>query len=160
MAIPYQDKMVAYAAGRRINMEEWNTITRTLEGEGAELGFGVPAIQGEGYHTCQPMTGAGGENVLGITEASAVLPHTGDNYVQYDSVGICEFGVIGVLLGADVEKGTPARFDTENNTWTGAAQSATVISIPGAEFEEDGAEGAVGAVRYRRPVPSLSVAGA
>lgn len=160
MAISYQDRMVAYAVGRRINMEEWNTITRTLEGEDVELGFGVPAIQGVGYHTCIPMTAAGDENVLGITEASLVLPHPGDNYEQYDSVGICEVGVIGVLLGEDVEKGTPARFSTADNTWTGAAQSATVISIPGAEFEEDGVAGAVGAIRYRRPVPSLSVAGA
>jgi hypothetical protein len=46
------------------------------------------------------------------------------------------------------------------NNWTGAAQSATVVTIPGAQFEEDGVSGAVGVVRYRRPVPSLSVSGA
>lgn len=160
MPIQFAERMVAFAVGRRVNMEEWNSITRTLEGEDVTLGFGVPAIQGVGVHSCVPITAAGGENVLGITEASQVLPHPGDNYEQYDNVGICEFGVIGVLLGADVTKGTPARWDTVAEAWTGAAQSASVISIPGAEFEEDGASGAVGAVRYRRPVPSLSVAGA
>lgn len=160
MPITFAERMVAFAVGRRINMEEWNTITRTLEGEDVELGFGVPAIEGVGPHTCVPITAAGDENVLGITEASLVLPHPGDNYEQYDSVGICEFGVIGVLLGADVTKGDPARWDTAAEAWTGAAQSATVVTIPGAQFEEDGASGAVGAVRYRRPVPSLSVSGA
>lgn len=97
--------------------------------------------------------------VLGITEASQVLPHTGDSYAQYDNVGICESGVIGVLLGANVTARSPARWNTANKTWTGAAQSATVVTIPGAEFEVAGSSGAIGLVRYRRPVPSLSVSG-
>ena len=155
MPIQFLNDIPAYAVGRRVNMEEWNTITRTLEGDSATLAFGVPAVAGTGAHTCVPLTAAA-QNVLGVTEASMVLPHTGDNYEQYDSVGICEVGVIGVLLGADVTKGSAARFDTANGTWTGAAASATVLTIPGAEFEADGSSGAIGAIRYRRPVPSLS----
>lgn len=159
MPIVYRENMAAYAVGRRVNMEEWNAITRTKEGSGT-LGFGVPAQAGTADHTCTALIATTGQNVLGITEASLVLPHTGDAYEQYDNVAICESGVIGVLLGADVTKGAQARFNTVNSTWTGAAQSATVVTIPGAQFDESGASGQVGVIRYRRPVPSLSVSGA
>lgn len=154
MAIVYKDTIAPFAVGRRVNMEEWNAITRTKEGTGT-LAFGIPAVAGTGAHSCLPVTAAA-QNVLGITEASLVLPHTGDAYAQYDNVGICESGVIGVLLGANVTKGQAARFDVTAGAWTNATASATVLTIPGAQFEEDGASGSVGAVRYRRPVPSLS----
>lgn len=154
MALEFKNTLAPFAVGRRVNMEEWNTITRTKEGEGA-LAFGVPAVAGSGDRTCAPLTAAA-QNVLGITEAVPTLPHTGDAYEQYDNVAICESGVIGVQLGADVTKGAPARFNVSNGTWTGASASSTVLTIPGAQFEEDGASGSVGAVRYRRPIPSLS----
>lgn len=159
MPIQYKETMAAYAVGRRANMEEWNAFTCTKEGTGT-LGFGVPVMPGTATDTCIPLDATTGRNVLGITEASQVLPHPGDAYEQYDNVAVCEVGVIGVLLGADVTRGAQARFNTANNTWTAAAQSATVVTIPGAQFDEAGANGAVGVVRYRRPVPSLSVSGA
>jgi len=158
MPITFKQSIDAYAVGRRANMEEWNAITRTKEGSGT-LAFGVPVMPGTGEHTCIILDATSGRNVLGITEASQVLAHTGDAYAQYDNVGICEKGVIGVLLGANVTAGAQARFNTANGTWTGAAQSATVVTIPGAQFEVAGSNGAVGLVRYRRPVPSLSVSG-
>lgn len=155
----FKENLGAFALGRRVNMEEWNAITRTKEGGGI-LGFGVPVKSGTEPHTCAEVTAAGGENVLGITETSQVLPHTGDAYVQYDNVAICESGVIAVELASDVAVGVQARWDTAAKKWTAAAQSATVITIPGAQFEEAGTNGSLGVVRYRRPVPSLSVAGA
>lgn len=159
MTLQYKDNIAPFAVGRRVNMEEWNTITRVLEGT-ATLGFGVPAMPGTGEQTCKALDATNGRNVLGITEASQVLPHTGDAYQQYDNVTICESGVIGVVLDDDVVKGAAARFNTATGKWTDAAQSATVVTIPGAQFEYGGKAGAVGAVRYRRPVPSLSVSGA
>lgn len=159
MAIQFKETLAAFAVGRRVNMEEWNGITRTKEGAGT-LGFGVPVTVGTGAHTCIELPATTGQNVLGITEASQVLPHTGDAYAQYDNVDICESGVIGVLLGDDVVRGAQARWDTVAKAWTDAAQSATVVTIPGAQFEEAGLSGEVGAIRYRRPVPSLSVSGA
>ncbi|TCM21483.1 hypothetical protein EDF56_101147 [Novosphingobium sp. PhB165] len=158
MALTFRNSLAAFQVGCRVNMEEWNTFTRTAEAA-ASLGFGTPVMPGTGAHTCIELDATTGRNVLGITEASLTLPRPGDNYAQYDNVGICESGVIGVLLGANVTKGAQARWNTTNKTWTGAAQSATVVTIPGAQFEEDGSSGAVGAVRYRRPVPSLSVSG-
>lgn len=163
MAFTYRDTIPAYALGRRANMEEWNTITRTKEGAGG-LGFGVPVMPGTGAHTCVEIDATTGRNVIGITEASQVLAAmaaaTADAYQQHENVAVCESGVIGVQLGANVTKGAQARWNTANKTWTGAAQSATVVTIPGAQFDEDGASGSVGIVRYRRPVPSLSVSGA
>lgn len=154
MAIQYRDTIAPFQVGRRVNMEEWNGITRTKEGSGT-LAFGVPAIAGTAAHTCAALTAAG-QNVLGITEASLCLPHTGDAYQQYDNVGICESGVIGVELGGDVTKGQAARFNVSTGKWTSASASSTNLTIPGAQFEESGSNGSVGAVRYRRPVPSLS----
>jgi len=156
--VTYSSTIAPYAVGRRVNMEEWNGITRTKEGA-ATLGFGVPVMPGTAAHTVIELDATTGRNVLGITEANLVLPRTGDAYAQYDNVGICESGVIGVLLGANVTVGAQARWNTVAKNWTGAAQSATVVTIPGAQFEAAGTSGNVGAIRYRRPVPSLSVSG-
>jgi hypothetical protein len=158
MAVTYSERMAKYAVGRRANAEEWNAITRTNSTAGT-LAFGVPVMPGALTHSCIIVDATSGRNVLGITEANVVLPHTGDAYAQDDNVAICESGVIGVLLGADVTLGAQARFNTANATWTGAAQSGTVVTIPGAQFDEAGTSGQVGIVRYRRPVPSLSVSG-
>lgn len=150
----YRDSIPAYAQGRRANAEEWNGISRTLAGN-ANVGFGVPVIHGTAEHTVLPLTEAG-QNVAGITEANYVLPHPGDNYEPGDTVAACESGVIGVLLGANVTKGAVARFNVTAKAWTGAAASSTVLTIPGATFEEAGASGAVGLVRFRRPNPALA----
>lgn len=158
MAQTYAQTLTKYAVGRRANMEEWNTITKTNETAGA-LAFGVPVMPGTAADTCIILDATTARNVLGITEASLVLAGVGDTYKQYDNVAVCESGVIGVLLGANVTAGAQARFNTANSTWTGAAQSATVVTIPGAQFAEAGSSGAVGIIRYRRPVPSASVSG-
>jgi len=156
MAMNFKTNISAYAVGRRVNMEEYNTLTKTAE---AAINFGVPVMPGSAADTCVTLDATTGRNVLGITEATVTLPRPGDAYAQYDNVTVCESGVIGVLLGANVTAGAQARFNTSNGTWTGAAQSATVVTIPGAQFDEAGSSGSVGVVRYRRPVPSLSVSG-
>lgn len=154
MAITFKTGIAAYAVGRRVNMEEWNAQTFTKDGEG-ELAFGVPVVPGTIAGTCVAVSAAA-QNVLGISEASATTGHPGDAYRQYDNVSAIEAGVIGVRLGANVSKGAQARFDVTAGNWTGGTASATVLTIPGAQFDEDGASGSVGVVRYRRPVPSLS----
>lgn len=154
MAPVYRDTIPAYAVGRRINAEEWNGISRTLAGS-TNVGFGVPVINGTARHTVLPLTAAA-QQVAGITEANLVLPHVGDNYEPLDTVAVCESGVIGVLLGANVTKGAQARFNVTAQNWTGAAASGTVLTIPGATFEEAGNSGEVGVVRFRRPNPAAS----
>lgn len=154
MAITFKENPASYARGRRVNAEEWNGISRSLEGDDP-LPIGVPAIAGAGDRGCLPLTEAS-QVVLGITEANQILPRPGDQYEQYDTVAICESGVIGVEVGANVAKGAQARFNTANGTWTGAAASATVLTIPGATFDEAGESGAVVPLRYRRPNPSVA----
>lgn len=153
----YKTALAAYALGRRANMEEWNTRTKIAEGI---VGFGAPVMPGVAPDTCVALSAVTGQSVLGISEASQVLPRPGDQYIATDDVPVCESGVIGVLLGADVAAEAVARWDTVAKAWTSAAQSATVVTIPGAQFDEAGVAGAIGIVRYRRPVPSLSIAGA
>lgn len=155
--LQFKENLAAYSVGRRANMEEWNSITRTAEGA---IAFGVPVMPGSGANGVVTLDATTGRNVIGITETSQVLPHTGDAYAQYDNVAVCEVGVIGVVLDDDVVAGAVARFNTATGKWTDAAQSATVVTIPGAQFDEAGKAGEVGVVRYRRPVPSLSVSGA
>lgn len=158
MPLTYSDSILPYSLGRPQNMEEWNGFTRTKEGA-ATLGFGVPVMPGTTPHTCVELDATTGRNVLGITAANQVLPHLGDSYNQYDNVGIYESVVVGVNLGANVTEGAQARWNTVAKNWTGAAQSATVVTIPGAQFEVAANSGTVGLIRYRRPVPSLSVSG-
>lgn len=158
MPLSFKSALTAYMAGRRVNAEEWNAFTKVLGGS-SNLGFGVPVMPGASDGLAIELDATNGRNVLGITEASVVLPHPGDYFVPGENLAVCESGVIGVLLGADVTAGAQARWNTANKTWTGAAQSATVVTIPGAQFEEAGTNGSVGVVRYRRPVPSVSVSG-
>lgn len=162
MPMTFSTEIAAYAQGRRANMEEWNAITRTNSGT-TPIPFGVPVVPGTGAHTCVALT-ATAQNILGISEAVATHPNEGgvnfvaDTHAQYASVPICDMGVIGVMLGKDVALGAQARYDLTNKVWTDAAQSATVATIPGAQFDEAGKSGAIGIVRYRRPILSLSVA--
>src|SRR5690606_8501874 len=158
MALTYKDTLTSYAVGRRANGEEWNAITKTKYDTGT-LAFGVPVMPGTDPDTCVILDATNGRNVLGITEASQTLPHTGDAYAQYDNVSVLTMGVIGVLLDDDVVAGAQARFNTQSGKWTDAAQSGTVVTIPGAQFAEAGTGGQVRAVRYLRPVPSTSASG-
>lgn len=154
MPIPYAASQPDYAVGQIINMEEWNGISRVLNGA-TPIKFGAPVIANGGDIGCAPLAAAG-DNVLGIARLNHVLYHTGDEYQTGDTVSVITDGVIGVTLGANVTKGAQARFNVTNGTWTGATASSTVLTIPGAQFEFAGSSGAVGVVRYKRPIPSLS----
>lgn len=147
----YRDNQPAYSLGRRVNMEEWNTST-FVNTQSANIAFGVPVVADGGEIGTKNLTAAG-ENILGITEADLTV---GGAFAKGDNVPVCEVGCIAVELGANVTRGAQARFDLTAKKWTGGAASATVMTIPGAQFDEAGVSGQLGVVRYRRPVPSLS----
>jgi hypothetical protein len=159
MAYQFMENPGSRMRGRRANAEQWNTVSRTFEtSSNAQLPFGVPAVAGSGRMGCVALTAAG-QNVLGITEAHQVLPRPGDYYLQFDTVPICEFGVMNVEVGDAVVKGAQARFNVTSGKWTDSAASATVLTIPGAFFDESGgADGEILPIRYRRPQPSVSAA--
>lgn len=159
MALTFNSEMAPFAVGRRVNSEEWNSITRTYEDDNDDdrLGFGMPVTGGTGKHSCV-LVSATGQNFLGITEAMPMLPRPGDGYARYDNVPICDMGVIAVPCEGNVTKGAQARFNFATSKWTAAAQSATVATIPGVQFEETATAPGVTPVRVRRPVPALTVA--
>lgn len=147
MPITFKDKPLEYANGRRVNAEEWNGFSRTTETD--KLPFGVPVQAGSGRHTCKEIT-AKDQVVIGITETSQILPTPGDYYDEYDTVAICESGVIGVVVAKSVTKGAQARWNPSTDKWTDAAEGPTALTIPGAFFEETGGgDGEVVALRYR-----------
>lgn len=152
MPISFKKNVAAYANGKIQNMEEWNATTGVAS---AAIEFGSPVIAADGYDGVSPVSAAS-QNVLGIAVMEQFLPHTGDEYHANDIVTIAEQAVIGVKLGADVTKGAQARYNVTNKNWSSASASATVLTIPGAQFDESGASGAIGLVRFRRPVPCVS----
>lgn len=152
MPIQFKTTVAANAIGKIQNMEEWNATSGIATGT---IGFAVPVVAVGGVDNVAALTAAG-QNVLGISVMEQFLAHAGDNYLDEDIVTIAESAVIGVPLGAAVTKGAQARYNVTAGNWTGAAASATVLTIPGAQFDEAGASGTVGLVRFRRPVPCVS----
>lgn len=147
-----------FAVGRRVNSEEWNAITGNFEAasDATRLGFGVPVKPGTGRDGIVPLTAASGEIFLGVTEASAVLPRPGDlpasggAYARYDEVSVLEWGVLAVEVEGNVTRGAIARWNTVSGKWTAAAQSATVVTIPGITFEEAATAPGVTPIRIRK----------
>lgn len=156
MAIKFGLNPATRQVGQPVNMEEWNA--RSISA-GGTVGFGVPVVQGVGDQVGIAATAAG-QAILGITFAEQLLPHQGDEYRLYDTMTVAEQCVVGVQIGAAaVTTGnSQARYDVTNKVWTAATASATVLTIPGATFDEVIPANGVGAVRYRRPNPSLTAA--
>lgn len=146
--------MPAAQVGRRKNMEEWNGITRTLEGA-TPLAFAQPVMRGAGVHGCVVYDGAG--KFLGISEADPTKVHaTPDRFEQYDSVPIMDMGVIWGMSGGACTPGGLVYWIAASGKYTDTA--AGNILIPNAEFE-DGAAAADTHVSIRlRRVPAAPAA--
>ena len=157
----FKDELAAYAVGRRVNSEEWNSRTGNFEAanDDLRLGYGVPVRVGAQEEGILPMDATNARSFVGITEASAVLPRPGDGYARYDEVSVLEWGVIGVETEGNTVRDGVARWNTATSKWTGAAQSATVVTIPGCTFEKTLTAPGVAPVRLRRPNPALTASG-
>lgn len=146
----FSEFMPVGSVGRRANMEEWNTITRTLSSV-APVGFAVPVMRGTTPHSCIAYTGTG--SFLGLTEANSVLGHvTPDRYEQYDSVAICKMGVMWVKAGGATTAGGPVYYTAATGLYSNTA--AGNILIPNAEFENTGVNGDLVGVRILH-VPAI-----
>lgn len=151
----YNENMAPGSLGRRVNMEEWNTITRTLEGA-TPLLFGAPVQAGVtagDAHGCAIFTTG---KFIGVSEANIVLGHdTPDRYEQYDSVAVCESGVIWVNAGTGgATARTQAYYIAASNSWTSTV--GTNLLVPGAEFDSSAAAGGLVKLRVRRGVPAAA----
>lgn len=136
MAITFKEAPAARMLGRRVNAEEWNGFSRVFEtAPSAQLGFGQPVARGTDDRGCVEYTGS--NTFIGIAETSQILPHTGDYYVQYDTVPVMEWGVIAVDVGSTaVTAGAAASWDNTNSVWVEADSSNTAVD--GAVFETSG----------------------
>ena len=152
MSIAFKKSPAKYMVGQPVNQEHDNYITGVAT---ANTAFGIPVVATGTGEQVAPLTAAA-QNIVGITIAENFLGHAADRYQQYDIMTIAEDTVVAVLLGANVTRGAQARFNTADGTWTGASASATVLTVPGAQFDEAGTSGGLVALRYRRPIPSLS----
>jgi len=130
--------------GMRVNMEEWNTITRTNTGA-ARIGFGVP-VQRSGEHGCVELSAG---EFIGISE-KAVTTIGGDSYAQYDSVPVMNSGVIWGMAGGACTVGGKVYFNTTTKTYS---NTNTDVEIVGAEFEHNATSGNEVGIRLVR-VPS------
>ena len=161
--LKFSNSLAPFAVGRRANSEEWNTYTKTMEAGSAatRLGFGVPVMPGAARKTCSEIDATTGRRFLGITEAVATLPRpTDEGFARYDEVPVMEWGVIAVATEGNTTAGAQARWNTVSKRWTGAAQSATVVTIPGATFEETTTAPGIQLVRLRKTEnPSVTVSG-
>lgn len=146
----YTENMPVGSVGRRVNMEEWNTITRTLEGA-TPLKFAVPVQDGATEHTCVIFSTG---DFIGVSESNVVLGHdTPDQYEQYDSVAVCESGVMWVQAGVGgATRRSQAYFIAATGLWTSTA--AGNVAVPGAEFDSGGVAGDLVKLRIRRQVPA------
>lgn len=136
----YPTEMAPGAVGRRVNMEEWNTITRTAS---EAIGFGQP-VERVGDHNCA-LLDAGG--FLGITEADVVLGHESspDAYAQYDNTAVMTYGVIWVISGGACTVGGPVYWNPATGKYS---DTNTGTLIPNAEFDS-GVAGADALVKVR-----------
>ena len=163
----FSNDLQAYAVGRRVNSEEWNARTFTMAAASAatRLGFGVPVMPGNGRNTCVELDATTGRVFLGVTEAVPTLPRPGDDptlggaFARYDEVPVDEIAVLAVKVIGNTTKNAVARWDTVAKAWTAAAQSATVVTLPGVTFEETATAPGISPIRIRRPNPALSVSG-
>lgn len=130
--------------GTRVNMEEWNTITRTNTGAAA-IGFGIP-VQRSGEHGVVELSAG---EFLGITEKD-ITRIGGDNYSQYANVPVMNSGVIWVMAGGACTVGGKVYFNTTTKTYS---NTNTDVEIVGAEFEHNATSGNEVGVRLVR-VPS------
>lgn len=155
----FKESLAPFALGRRVNSEEWNAITRTFEAgdDTTRLPFGSPVKEGTGKHTAVLITVAAGENLIGIVEAMPTLPRPGDGYARYDNMPICNAGVIAVATEGNTTKGAQARWNTATSKFTAAAQSSTVLTLPGITFEETATAPGIAPVRVRLPNPATTV---
>ncbi len=143
------------AVGRRANMEEWNTITRTAGAAG--IGFAHPVQRGTSDDQVVPLTTG---NFLGISEADQTLIDgpvgTQAVYPVGSELPVCEKGVIWARAVGTCTAGNPVYWDSAAD---GYANDSSKTLIPGAEFDNSAAANGLVKIRLRRNPATPAPAG-
>lgn len=142
----FPSRPAAYAKGRRVNMEEWNTLTGIAAAD--TIGIGEPVQDGAIGEQVLPFTTG---RFRGITEWS---PETGEAGVfpMGANVPVDEYGVIGGAAYQTCTKRTAVYWNAANKGYTSTAGSNTLI--PNAEFDATVSAGGIVPIRLRRIPPA------
>jgi hypothetical protein len=137
----YSENMPIGSNGRRVNMEEWNTITRTYGGA-STIGFGKPVIA-DGDHGCLPA----GADTLSAAGA-AVAGNTGANTITA-SPAVAAGTPLGVYTLTAVTAGAAAIWLMANPAGVElgevtTAVAATIAGIGPFTIADPGTDAAVG----------------
>lgn len=137
----YSESMPIGSNGRRVNMEEWNTITRTYGGV-SSIGFGKPVIA-SGDHGCLPV----GVDVLSAVGA-AVAGNTGANTITA-APAVAAGTLPGIYTLTAVTAGAAAIWNMENPAGISlgevtTAVAATIGGIGPFTIADPGTDAAVG----------------
>lgn len=139
--------------GQVADMQDTEIESRSLEGVGASIDFGLAIARGTADDTCKVIA-ADGDLPIGITVRHPIRPAdaSGDvKYNRYDSVPIMRRGNIFVTAFENTVRGDGAISVTAQGgkigSTTGGAAGAGRVAIPGAKWETSVAAAAVGIVR-------------
>lgn len=129
------------AAGRRANMEEWNTITRLAEStDDKPILFGAPVERAAASNSVRAFATG---KFLGIAEADISLET--NVYPQGANIPVMTMGVIFVPAGGVCTPGGQAKWDAASGLYS---DTGTTL-IPDAEFDS-AAEGNIVKLRLMR----------
>lgn len=142
----YSDRPAAYAKARRVNMEEWNTLTGLAQVAG--IGIGEPVQDGTTGEQVAPFTSG---KFRGITEWTPDTTEAGV-FPTNANVPVCESGVIGGSAYQTCTKRTPVYWNAANKGYTSTASTNTLI--PNAEFDATVSAGGIVPIRVRRIPPA------
>ena len=144
----YTDRPAPYAKGRRVNMEEWNTLTGIAQVAG--IGIAEPVQDGTTGEQVAPFTNG---KFRGITEWSPSADANGAFPINAN-LPVCESGVIAGSAYQNCTKRTAVYWSAANKGYTSTAGTNTLI--PNAEFDATVAAGGLVPIRLRRIPPAAA----
>lgn len=132
--ITYSETLPIGTLGQVVNMETANSISRVIE-DAAGIGFGIACFQGVNDLGVTKTPGTPFKGVT-IADKTLVIPAYStvpvDTYLQRQTAGLLDKGVIWVQASAAVAAGAAA-YVTTAGAWTTTASGNT--AIPGATFD-------------------------
>lgn len=136
--------MEAGAVGRRVNMEEWNTLTGLAEDvEANPIGFAQPVMRGTDGEQVKLYDGTG--VFRGLTEADVTID--GQTFPEGYNTPVMESGVIWAMAGAACTAGGPVYWDAATGKYS---DTNTDDLIPNAEFDSSAGADELVKIRLRR----------
>jgi len=117
----------------------------------AGIGFGVAVSQGSADKGGL-IGGASAAVFAGVTVKDVTC--LGDEYAQYDNMGVMYRGTVWVTVGGDVTDGGDVTFASTTGVLSSAAASGSQFAIAGARWMTTAASGSLAKLRLSGHLPS------